>query len=209
MNLSNIRQEYKKSTLIESNLQGNPIDQFDLWMKDAIQFEKEPTAFLLATATKSGLPSTRIVLLKDFTKDGFTFFTNYTSRKGAQMAENPFVSITFFWPELERQIHIEGSVTQIEDDKCDEYFYSRPLESQIGATLSNQSAPLLSKEKLMEDFLRLKEDKQFKPTRPLNWGGYLISPNRFEFWQGGAYRLHDRFSFELIDNKWETTQLNP
>lgn len=211
MELDNIRREYNKGNLSESDVNPSPMDQFGLWMKDALFFiPDDPTAMILSTSTASGSPSSRIVLLKDFNENGFTFFTNYESRKGQELLSNPQASILFYWKELERQIRIEGIVLKTDAIISNDYFDSRPMESRIAANASEQSAEIDSREGLDKTFDKLKE--YFKKTpivRPINWGGYILKPDYFEFWQGRENRMHDRIIYVFENDLWKIKRLAP
>lgn len=212
-NIADIRKNYARHELTEDSVLKDPFGQFKLWLQEAIQAEEaEPTALVLATVNAAGRPSARVVLLKDVSSEGFMFFTNYDSRKGQELAENPFAALTFFWPALERQVRIEGSVVKVAPAISDTYFHSRPKGSQIGAWASPQSAEIGSRDVLEEADKRI--SAQFKDTavipRPDNWGGYLLQPERLEFWQGRPNRLHDRLVYEQqLDMGWEIKRLAP
>jgi pyridoxamine 5'-phosphate oxidase len=206
---ANIRKDYKKFALDEKHLHENPFEQFSLWMDDVIKSGvEEPTAMVLSTVSSDNRPSSRLVLLKEVTVEGFVFFTNYHSRKGLQLAQNPNASLLFFWKELERQVRIEGNVKLDLPENSDAYFLSRPLESRISAMVSPQSHKIESR-KGLEDFHEklLQEDKVL--TRPTHWGGYVLIPDYFEFWQGRENRLHDRVVYEKTDESWEKFRLAP
>jgi len=209
--ISDIRKEYIKGSLSINEVSENPMDQFKLWFDQTLSSNLfyDPTAFTLSTCGNNMNPHSRVVLLKDFGKDGFTFFTNYDSRKGRDISENNNVSMLFFWDRLERQVRINGKASKISSDQSDEYFNSRPYESRIGAIASNQSKTLNSKNELEERIIQLKNKYPENPKRPDNWGGYNIEPSYFEFWQGRESRLHDRIVYELINNEWTRRLLNP
>lgn len=207
-----IRKNYAMESLTEASVAQDPITQFKNWMEETIAAEvNEPTAMVLSTVNSSGRPSGRVILLKDVTKDGFIFFTNYSSRKGQDMLENPVASLTFFWPELERQVRVEGTITKVADEMSDAYFHSRPVGSQIGAWASPQSQPINSREELEtadKDFTKRFADLDVIP-RPEHWGGYILSPDYVEFWQGRPNRLHDRIVYELQNKQWHLKRLAP
>lgn len=206
-----IRKEYLLKEFDESHLVADPFNQFKLWFKEAIESDvNEPNAMMLATASANGQPHARIVLLKGFDHEGPVFFTNYQSDKGEQIKENNKVALTFFWPELERQVRIEGTAAQIHPEQSDEYFYSRPIGSQIGAHVSPQSKVIVNR-MFLEDRVR-EFEKLFSEQpllRPEHWGGYVVKPHLFEFWQGRSSRLHDRFLFSSKGTGWQIERLAP
>ncbi len=210
MDLSDYRKEYNSNHISNSKYK-NPIVWFDHWMKDAIEStDSEPTAMVISTVSEQNQPSSRVVLLKGFSDDGFIFYTNYTSRKGQQISNNNAISAVFFWPATERQVRIEGEAIKVSDKLSDEYFYSRPLESRINAIISPQSKPIASREILEQkhtELMQLSDKKSL--LRPNNWGGYCIKPRIIEFWQGRPGRLHDRIQFRKTDNGWESERLAP
>lgn len=210
--ISQLREDFMKGELSENNLNKTPDLQFEQWMRDAIDAKvNEVPACNLATVDKHHKPSARIVYLREFSNNEFYFYTNYDSRKGQQIAENPNVCLTFFWPELERQIRIEGIVTQkAEKEKSDAYFNARPKDSKIGAWSSPQSRVLNNREEL-NTFIegnKTKFNNQEIP-RPEFWGGYIIKANYYEFWQGRKNRLHDRIAFTLENGNWKIERLAP
>ena len=210
MSVADLRQKYEKFELLEASLATTPLEQFTLWFNDALQAAvPEPNAMTLATTTPDGHPSARIVLLKGFDENGFMFFTNYASRKGQELAANPFASLLFFWPQLERQVRLEGSIEKVSAAESDEYFQSRPLGSRIGAWVSPQSQPITRAE-LEARQLALTESLGAEPPRPEHWGGYRLKPDYIEFWQGRPSRLHDRLAFQRgSDENWARTRLAP
>eukprot|EP01133_Synstelium_polycarpum_P010146 gene10146-11823_t len=209
--LQNLRQDYRSAELSEQDADQDPINQFSKWFADAMNAKLyEPNVMTLATADRSGKPSARIVLLKGFDQQGFVFFTNYDSVKGKEIAENPQASLVFFWPELERQVRIDGSVSKVSAQVSDQYFHSRPIGSQIGATASPQSTKMQNRESLEEKVKELTAVYQGKEIpRPQHWGGYLVKPSQIEFWQGRSSRLHDRINYELVDGNWIISRLAP
>ena len=212
-NIAAIRKNYSKKTLSENEILSSPIQQFDQWWQEAIASEiDEVNAMTLATASADGLPAARIVLLKGFSEKGFVFFTNYNSYKGKQLEENPKACLVFFWKELERQVRITGLVEKISEKENDDYFYSRPIESQAGASVSPQSEVIENREWLETQFKNLENDIQSVTfiKRPLHWGGYLVKPVVIEFWQGRSSRLHDRLQYTLEKNReWKIERLAP
>ncbi len=209
--LQDIRKEYNYSQLDIDNLDTNPIVQFRYWLNEALKADvPEPTAMVLSTSTPDGKPSSRIVLLKGVDDDGFTFFTNYKSRKGEQIAANPFGSLLFFWSPLERQVRIEGRLLKTAQHESDEYFRIRPEGSRIGAWASPQSQRIPNREyieNLQKDYTRLFRSKPL--DRPEHWGGYKLAPDLIEFWQGRENRLHDRFEYTRNGGMWEVYRLAP
>ncbi|EGG23317.1 pyridoxamine-phosphate oxidase [Cavenderia fasciculata] len=199
--LSTMREDYRLGTLEEDSVSQNPYKQFDKWFQDELSWKtvKEPNAMHLATCTKDGKPSGRIVLLKYFDQNGFVFFTNYNSRKSHEMIENPYASITFFWNQ--RQIRIEGTVEKVTREESENYFKTRPKASQLGAWVSKYQSAEVSREELVESQRRL--EKQYESTEvptPEFWGGWRIKPTCFEFWQGKGGRIHDRIKYKTITN---------
>ena len=207
MNLHDQRQDYTQRVLLETAIAPNPFEQFQAWYADAKQSGiKEPNAMTLATATLAGKPSARVVLLKEITDRGFGFYTNYNSRKGQELAANPQAQLLFFWDVMERQIRIEGSIVRIDEAESDRYFYSRPIVSQYGAMVSEQSAVIASRAVLDQGLARV---KLAEPKRPATWGGFLLIPHYFEFWQGRSSRLHDRLFYQAENNGWTRGRLAP
>ena len=207
-----IRNNYAKQSLTEASVAKDPISQFKVWMEETIAAEAtEPTAMVLSTVNEAGRPSARVVLLKDVTTEGFVFYTNYLSRKGRELLENPYAALTFFWPELERQVRVEGSIKKVDPAISDAYFNSRPLGSQIGAWASPQSQPISSREELEiadASFTEKFKDQPLIP-RPEHWGGFILTPTLVEFWQGRPSRLHDRIVYELDGHTWNLKRLAP
>ena len=207
MNLHYERHNYYKAELTEETVAADPFTQFGIWYQDArASAIKEANAMVIATATPDGKPSARIVLLKEFSKEGFVFFTNYDSRKGQEVRQNPQAQILFFWDILERQVRIEGRLEHIAPERSDEYFDSRPIESRYGAIASPQSAVVPSRTYLE---VQLAEAHMEPPVRPAHWGGYVLVPDYFEFWQGRPSRMHDRIFYRLQDGRWTTGRLAP
>jgi pyridoxamine 5'-phosphate oxidase len=210
-NIADIRKDYSLLALNEDDIATNPIEQFSRWWNDAMHSEiLEVNAMTLSTATKDGRPSARIVLLKGFDENGFVFFTNYNSRKGNELAENPFAALTFFWKEIERQVRIEGIVEKTDAAESDAYFFSRPQGSRIGAWASPQSTVIKSRDVLEENVARYTGEFKNSIPRPPHWGGYRVMPLRIEFWQGRSSRLHDRISYTKTDEgSWKAERLAP
>ena len=209
---SRLRVEYRQRSLSEGEVDPDPIRQFILWLNEAIAAQlPEPNAMTLATSTRDGIPSARMVLLKQVDERGFAFFTNYLSRKGRELEQNPVAALVFYWPELERQVRIEGQVGRTSDEESDTYFNSRPAESRIGSAASVQSQPIPSRQWLEERASRLwQEHPQGDVPRPPQWGGYRLHPQRIEFWQGRPSRLHDRIEYLLNARAaWEIRRLSP
>lgn len=211
MDLSDIRKDYMLRTMNENQINCDPLKQFELWLNEAIEVKAiEPTAMVLATATPEGIPSARIVLLKAFSDSGFRFFTNYSSRKGVEIALNQNVALLFHWPELERQVRIEGITTKTSGAESDEYFNSRPFESRLSAVISNQSQVVPDREYLEQLWTIHKNDAGDNDiVRPPYWGGYVVEPIRVEFWQGRSSRLHDRILFSRKGADWIISRLAP
>lgn len=209
--IENLRKDYLFAELNEDNINQDPIQQFDKWFNEALNSNlDEPNAMALATSTKDGKPSLRIVLLKGFSEQGFIFYTNYDSKKGHQIIENPHAAITFLWGELQRQVRIEGTVEKLSVEKSTEYFHSRPRGSQLGAISSHQSSVINSREELEDNYNKLDKKYQDKIIpKPENWGGFIVIPEKIEFWQGRTSRLHDRLLFEKDSNSWNLSRLSP
>ncbi|WP_018477975.1 pyridoxamine 5'-phosphate oxidase [Pontibacter roseus] len=210
--IASIRINYSRQALTEESVLEDPLNQFKVWLNEAIASEVlEPTALVLSTVSADCRPSARVVLLKEVSGQGFVFFTNYDSRKGQHLAEHPFASLTFFWAELERQVRVEGSVQKVPEQVSDTYFHSRPRGSQIGAWASPQSQIIQSREELEKADKRYTQEfaeKEVVP-RPAHWGGYILLPERLEFWQGRPNRLHDRILFEQHGGTWSRKRLAP
>jgi len=210
MNIHDLRQEYKRDALDETHADADPIKQFSRWWDEALAANvPEPNAMTLATADAAGRPSARTVLLKGFDATGFVFFTNYESRKGEELAANPFAALLFFWRELERQVRIEGAVERITETESDVYFRSRPLASRIGAWASPQSKVISSRAWLLARAAEMGLRHGSAPTRPQYWGGYRVGPVMFEFWQGRPSRLHDRLRYSREGQGWARVRLAP
>lgn len=210
MSIADIRQKYEKFELLEMSLASTPTEQFTLWFSDALKADvPEPNAMTLATTALNGRPAARIVLLKGFDEKGFVFFTNYQSRKGQELAANPVASLLFFWPQLERQVRLEGRIEKITAEESDIYYQSRPLGSRIGAWVSPQSQPITRAE-LEARTVELTATLGAHPARPEHWGGYRLVADYAEFWQGRPSRLHDRIAFQLdAAGAWSHLRLAP
>jgi len=234
MNLSDFREDYQRGALNRAELDANPIAQFESWFRAATGEESQgrwrkigialyklwsaicnhrpadSNAMTLATVDKNGKPSTRTVLLKTVDERGFIFFTNYDSRKGRELAENPNAALTLFWPDLERQVCVAGSVAKLPVAESEKYFKSRPRGSQIGAWASNQSEILPNRAALETKWQQVESKFPADVPLPPNWGGYILRPERIEFWQGRPSRLHDRFSYtRQVDGSWKIERLSP
>lgn len=212
MSISDIRREYMRERFSEGDAELNPFQQFSKWWKEALASSiDEVNAMTLATADKQGIPAARIVLLKDYDDRGFVFFTNYLSRKGREIGENPHATLLFFWKEIERQVRIEGRIAKVDEKESDDYFKSRPLGSKIGAWSSPQSQ-VIADRSVIENKVQENERKfagQSDIPRPLHWGGYRLVPTQIEFWQGRESRLHDRIAYTLEDGCWKIQRLAP
>ncbi|MBL7969257.1 MAG: pyridoxamine 5'-phosphate oxidase [Prolixibacteraceae bacterium] len=211
MMLRDIRTNYEKSELLESGIKPNPFEQLRIWLAEAISGkETEPTAMVLSTIDAQGFPESRVVLLKELKDDGLVFYTNYESKKGNQIAQNGHVAVVLFWPQLERQVRIKGIAKKISEEESTDYFKSRPADSQLGAWASPQSQVIENREVLDENYRRYKEKfKGRKIEKPPHWGGYIIMPEYFEFWQGRSNRLHDRLEYLPTSDGWKIQRLAP
>lgn len=211
MSIADIRTEYRRAELRDSDVVSDPLAQFCTWFDEAVHAEVlEPNAMCLATATPDAYPSARIVLLKDVDERGLVFFTDYRSRKGQELSGNPHAAVCFFWPELERQVRFVGAVQRVSRAESNEYFQSRPRESRIGAWTSHQSAELATREFLEQQWQAMKV--QFSGGEiplPEHWGGYRVVPEEIEFWQGRPSRLHDRLQYIRKDGVWQRRRLSP
>ena len=212
MNIADIRKDYKQQSLSEKDIDKSPFKQFEKWWNEATHAAiDEVNAMTLATASATGLPAARIVLLKGFDANGFAFYTNYLSRKGKELTKNPNAAIVFFWGELERQVRIEGTIEKLSKEQSERYFHSRPKLSQIGALASPQSQEIAGRDELETKMAQLEGEYADKEVpKPSFWGGYILKPRLIEFWQGRNSRLHDRIVFKKIDNKtWKKVRLAP
>ncbi len=211
MSYEEMRRAYRLGSLTEQDLAPDPLELFRTWMERATESaEIEPNAMALATVGTDGQPRVRFVLLKDATHEGFVFFTNYESRKGHDIDEVPRASVAFWWPLLERQVRADGAVSRLPPEASDAYFASRPYGSQIGAWASRQSEPVDGHDQLAREAALYRERfPEGSVPRPEHWGGYLLRPERMEFWQGRDDRLHDRFEYRLVEDGWRSQRLSP
>jgi len=209
--LSEIRREYAQRSLSEHEVKENPVNQFKQWLDEAIKAQvPDSSAMVLSTANKENRVSSRVVLLKEIQGEGFVFYTNYNSKKAFDLKQNAQASILFYWPELERQIRIEGKAEKIPAYLSDKYFDSRPENSKIGAWASEQSREIPDRKYLEQQKLNIEEKFRHKKIfRPEFWGGYLVKPHRFEFWQGRESRLHDRIEYLPLNKSWKIKRLAP
>lgn len=210
MSIANLRENYDKDVLLESDIHPNPFKQFQLWFNQArAEGGLEPNAMTVSTVSADGKPSSRICLLKDFDENGFVFFTNYASAKGQDIEVTPYVSLLFFWMVQQRQVHINGRVEKISEAESTEYFQSRPIGSQIGAWASLQSQPI-SRETLEQRYAYYESQFGTDIPKPVHWGGYRVIPETIEFWQGRPSRLHDRLKFTCdTTGQWQLGRLSP
>ena len=211
MDIKNLRRNYKKSSIDFDDIDENPISFFLKWFKEALIMNKgEANACVLSTVSKKNLPSSRVVLLKSVSENGFTFFTNYNSEKSLDIQTNPNVALNFYWPEIERQVRIKGKAKKIDTKDSDNYFKSRPRKSQIGSWISSQSTVMELDHSFIDTVSRLEIKFQGKKVeRPSYWGGYCVAPVSVEFWQGRPSRLHDRLLYELDKERWLKKRLAP
>jgi pyridoxamine 5'-phosphate oxidase len=213
INITELRRHYQNEPLDIDHLDKSPFNQFRIWFEAAVKaMEVEPNAMALATANIDAIPSLRMVLLKGVEDESFVFYTNYQSRKGQELSENPHAALLFWWQTLERQVRIEGKVEKLPESKSDEYFSSRPLGSQMGAIVSPQSRPIKDYTELAEGFEQIQNEYMISQqlTRPEHWGGYMLVPHAFEFWQGRENRLHDRFRYiKSNEGMWDIDRLAP
>lgn len=208
--LRDIRKQYLFSTLDEHNVLQNPFDQFEIWLQQAIESDQaEPTAMILSTVDEYLQPHSRVVLLKEFVYDSFVFYTNYEGHKAQQMTQNNRVSLVFFWPTLERQVRVEGTVEKISEVLSTSYFKTRPIESQLSAWASPQSEQIHSNDFLEQQFQYYQQKFGDEVPKPPHWGGYTVKPTSIEFWQGRPNRLHDRLLFSKESGEWKISRLAP
>ncbi|MBI3396378.1 MAG: pyridoxamine 5'-phosphate oxidase [Spirochaetia bacterium] len=211
--LADLRRKYAKAVLLEPDAGAEPSGLFERWLKEALDSgATDSNAMTLSTCASDGTPHSRIVLLKDFRADdvSFTFFTNYESRKAEDLTANPKAALLFFWPYMERQVHVNGGVERLSRKESEAYFKSRPFESKVGAWASRQSSVIPNREYLDNAYARLAKDYEGKEVPcPPRWGGFKVTANRIEFWQGRPSRLHDRIEFTKNESAWQRTRLSP
>ncbi len=211
MSIADLRKDYSRASLTEADVDPDPVRQFSVWFRQALDAGiPEANAMSVATVGADNRPSSRILLIKDVDADGFTWFTNYASRKGRELAIHPHAALLFHWVELERQVRIEGRVEKLPDAQSDAYFQSRPLKSRLGALASAQSEPIASRDALERQYADTEAEYSDHPVRPSHWGGYRLVPDRVEFWQGRPSRLHDRILYtRQEDGAWRRERLQP
>lgn len=209
--LNQIRRDFADKPLEEQSVNDNPFLQFSVWFEEAVNAQLlDPYAMLISTVDEIGLPHSRVVYLRNISNEGMVFYTNYNSQKGKNISASNKIAITFFWVELERQIRIEGTVKKVSEELSDKYFAARPRESQLGAWASNQSETIKNRAELEENLKHFTEKfKGVDVPRPPHWGGYIVEPTKFEFWQGRPSRLHDRLIYTKNNNKWVISRIAP
>ena len=208
--IADLRKSYERAELNEDASHADPLQQFDQWLKEAIASEvPEPNAMTVATVGSDLRPSTRVVLIKGYDAQGIVWFTNYESRKGRQLAGNPYAALQFHWVELERVVRIEGIVEKVSEAESDEYFHSRPLDSRIGAWASPQSQVISGRSVLVANAAKYGAQFLLQPPRPPHWGGFRLVPDTWEFWQGRKSRLHDRLRYRMDQGQWQRERLAP
>lgn len=208
--IANLRKQYSKKSLSSSGVNSDPFKQFTKWFSETLKSGfYEPNGMAMATSSKEGKPSVRMVLLKDFDEKGFVFYSNYKSKKGKELESNPFASLLFYWDSLERQIRIEGKVEKVSKKESEDYFNTRPLKSRVGAWASNQSTVIEGRSVIMKEFLKYLAKFGGNVPLPPTWGGYRLIPDSFEFWQGRPNRLHDRITYTRQKTGWKIERLAP
>jgi pyridoxamine 5'-phosphate oxidase len=208
--INKLRYDFSKGSLDEKEVDASPFIQFERWFKQAVEAKViEPNAMMLATCGSDGKPSARVLLLRNFNENGFVFYTNYHSRKGVQSQENGFAAMSFFWPELERQVRIEGGLVKQSPEESDAYFASRPRQSKIGAWVSPQSHVIANRKQLDDKFEQMEKEFGEEVPRPPHWGGFVLQPVSIEFWQGRSGRLHDRILYTKEEKGWRIERLAP
>ena len=209
-NIADLRKSYEKGELTEAKASANPLEQFDLWLREAIAAKvPEPNAMTLATVSALQRPSTRVVLVKGYDERGLVWYTNYGSRKGIELEGNSWAALQFHWVEMERVVRLEGKVEKISAEESDAYYISRPIGSRIGAWASPQSEVISGREVLEKSWAEQEKKAGNNPVRPPNWGGYRLVPEVWEFWQGRRSRLHDRLRYRKVEGKWVRVRLAP
>jgi len=210
LNIADLRKSYEKAELTEAKALANPLEQFDLWLKEAIEAKvPEPNAMTLATVSALQRPSTRVVLVKGYDERGLVWYTNYGSRKGIELQGNSWAALQFHWVEMERVVRLEGKVEKISAEESDAYYISRPIGSRIGAWASPQSEVISGREVLEKSWAEQEKKAGNNPARPVNWGGYRLVPEVWEFWQGRRSRLHDRLRYRKVEGSWVKERLAP
>jgi len=208
--IQDLRRQYTKKILTEKNIDPDPFKQFDKWFNEVLSSGfLEPNAVTLATASKRGKPSARMLLLKGYDESEFVFYTNYKSRKGGEIAENPLGTLLFYWDKLERQVRIEGTIEKLTKKESEDYFRTRPYKSRLGAWASKQSTVIAGRSVVVKEFLKYFLRYGKNVPLPSYWGGYRLKPDYFEFWQGRPNRLHDRIAYKLDSSKWKRFRLSP
>ncbi|NJK41636.1 MAG: pyridoxamine 5'-phosphate oxidase [Acaryochloridaceae cyanobacterium SU_2_1] len=210
--IAHLRQDYRRQALLEKEVDPDPLRQFQIWFEQALQAElREPNAMTLATVSAEGNPSARMVLLKELDQQGFVFYTNSQSRKGQELAQTPRAALVFWWPDLERQVRVEGQVAKVTEAEADQYFSIRPRGSQLGAWASAQSQVICDRTHLDQRLQALEQQYQDQQIpRPAYWGGYRLQPSMIEFWQGRSNRLHDRLCYRQDQaGQWQLERLSP
>jgi pyridoxamine 5'-phosphate oxidase len=208
--INNLRHDFSRQTLDEKDVDPSPIRQFEKWFREAVDSKvNEPNAMTVSTASPTGMPSSRILLLRNFSEEGFVFYTNYKSRKGGEILQNPQACLLFFWPELERQVRVEGRLQMQSAESSDLYFSTRPRSSKLGAWTSAQSSVIASRAVLEEEYKKLDASFPEEVPRPPHWGGYELKPTSIEFWQGRPGRLHDRILYSICQEGWKIERLAP